>query len=78
MCVNGRDLHASCIVVSQNPGVRLKPNVVLLLDPDKRPYESYPLVSLINYAFRNSDAPVTIRKTLPDGQFGIKVEALSL
>jgi HD-GYP domain-containing protein (c-di-GMP phosphodiesterase class II) len=66
------------IVVSQNSSLRLKPNVVLLLDPNKHPYESYPLVSLINYSYRNNGEPVTIRKTLADGQYGIKVEELSL
>ena len=37
------------VVVSQNPGLRLKPNVVLLLDPDKSPYGSYPLINLADY-----------------------------
>lgn len=66
------------IVISQNPGLRLKPNVVLLLDPDKHPYDSYPVVSLVDYSYRNSKEPVTIRKTLADGQSGIKIEELSL
>lgn len=68
----------TALVVSQNPGLRLKPNVVLLLDPDKHPYDSYPVVSLVNYSYQNSGASVTIRKTLADGQYGIKVEELSL
>lgn len=66
------------IVVSQNPGLRLKPNVVLLLDADKHPYDSYPVVSLVNYSYQSKGEPVTIRKTLADGQYGIKVEELSL
>lgn len=66
------------VVISQNPGLRLRPNVVLLLDPDKRPYESYPVVSLVNYTYRNSGEPVTIRKTLADGQYGIRMEELTL
>ena len=66
------------IVVSQNPGLRLKPNVVLLLDPKKRSYDSYPIVSLVDYTYQNDSKPVTIRKTLPDGYHGIKVEEFSL
>jgi HD-GYP domain-containing protein (c-di-GMP phosphodiesterase class II) len=66
------------IVVSQNPGLRLKPNVVLLLDPNKDPYESYPIVNLTDYSHRTNGELVTIRRTLADGQFGINIEELSL
>jgi hypothetical protein len=66
------------VVISQNPGLRLRPNVVLLLDPDKRPYESYPLVSLVDYSYGNSRKPVDISKTLADGMYDIKVEELIL
>jgi len=66
------------IVVSQNRGLRLKPNVVLLLDPDKNPYESYPIVNLSSYSYRNNGEPVTVKKTLADGEYGIVIEELSL
>jgi len=66
------------VVISQNPGLRLRPNVVLLLDPDKKPYESYPLVSLIDYSYGNTGKPVDISKTLADGSYDIKVEELTL
>jgi len=66
------------VVISQNPGVRLRPNVVLLLDPDKKPYNSYTIVSLVDYKSGKGGEPVTISRTLTDGSYGIDVEELSL
>ena len=65
------------VVVSQNPGLRLKPNVVLLLDPDKSPYGSYPIVNLANYNHGPVNEPVQIRKALADGEYGVRVEELA-
>lgn len=64
------------IVMAQNPALRLKPDVVLLLDPDKQPYRSYTVASLANY--QRDDMPVLILRTLSDGEFGVRVEELSL
>ena len=66
------------IVLSQNPGFRLRPNVILLLDPDKRPYGSYPIVNLVNEAQDSRGMPQHVRKTLVDGAYGLNVESLSL
>ena len=66
------------VVVSQNPGLRLKPNVVLLLDPDKSPYGSYPLINLANYTQENASSAVNIKKALADGEYGILIEELAL
>ncbi len=66
------------VVISQNPVLRLRPDVVLLLDPDKQPYNSYPVVSLLDYSFGNTDDPVNVRKTLAEGQYGVRVEELTL
>jgi len=66
------------VVISQNPGLRLRPNVVLLLDPNKQPYDSYPLVSLTDYSYGGTRKPVDITKTLADGTYDIKVEELVL
>lgn len=66
------------VVTSQNPGLRLRPNVILLLDPDKKPYFSYPVVSLVDYTNCHLNNPVNIKKTLADGEFGLKIEELSL
>jgi len=65
------------VVVSQNPGLRLKPNVVLLLDPEKSPYGSYPIVNLADYTRGPRDQPVNITKALADGDFGIRIEELA-
>ncbi len=66
------------VVISQNPGLRLRPNVVLLLDPEKQPYESYPLVNLIDYTHSITGKPVDISKTLADGTYDINMEELTL
>jgi HD-GYP domain-containing protein (c-di-GMP phosphodiesterase class II) len=65
------------VVVSQNPGLRLKPNVVLLLDPGKSPYGSYPIVNLADYTDGPLGQPVQIRKALADGEYGIRIEELA-
>lgn len=65
------------IIISQNAGLRLRPNVVLLLDADKRPYGSYPLVSLVDYSHGNSDKPVNVAKTLAAGTYDVDVEELT-
>lgn len=64
------------IVMAQNPGLRLKPDVVLLLDPDKKPYSVYPVVRLASY--RDKGMPVTIARSLKDGEYGMKIEELAL
>ncbi len=66
------------IVLSQNPGFRLRPNVVLLLDPEKRPYGSYPIVNLVSEIQDSHGFPQHVRKTLIDGAYGLSVESLAL
>jgi HD-GYP domain-containing protein (c-di-GMP phosphodiesterase class II) len=65
------------VVISQNPGLRLRPNVVLLLDLDKKPYVSNPVVSLVDYTHRDLNNQINIKKTLADGEYGLKIEELS-
>ena len=65
------------VVISQNPGLRLKPNVVLLLDPDKSPYGSYPIINLADYNQQDDGRPVNIKKALADGDYGIRIEELA-
>ena len=65
------------VVISQNPGLRLKPNVVLILDPDKSPYGDYPIVNLADYR-RGAEATVTIKKALADGDYGVRIDELAL
>ncbi|MEX1032710.1 MAG: HD-GYP domain-containing protein [Cellvibrionaceae bacterium] len=66
------------VVISQNPGLRLRPNVLLLLGPDKKSYDSYPVVSLVDYSCGNSDKPVKIAKTLAEGTYDISIEELTV
>lgn len=63
------------IVKAQKSGHNLRPDVILLLDPDKQPYGSYTLVSLDNYS--KDRHPVSIRRTLADGEYGIEIQKLS-
>jgi HD-GYP domain-containing protein (c-di-GMP phosphodiesterase class II) len=65
------------IVISQNPGLRLKPNVVLILDPDKTPYGSYPIINLADYSPGHTGNPINIVKTIVDGDYDIRVEELA-
>lgn len=65
------------VVISQNPGLRLSPNIILLLGPDKKPCASYSEVSLIDYTHYHLNNPINIKKTLANGEYGLKIEALS-
>lgn len=64
------------IVKAQKTGLQLKPDVILLLDPNKQPYGTYTVIGLDNY--RQDDLPVTIHKTLADGEFGLEIEELAI
>jgi putative nucleotidyltransferase with HDIG domain len=65
------------VVTSQNPGLRLKPNVVLILDPDKRPYGSYPVINLADCTHSHISNPVNIKAALADGDYGVRIEELA-
>lgn len=64
------------IVKAQKPGMSLRPDIILLLDNNKKAYGSYTIVNLDNY--RTDELPVIISKTLADGDYGIRIEELSL
>ena len=55
------------IVLSQNPGLRLRPNIILLLNSDKEPYGSYPIINLAQDTCDKDGYPLNIQKTLADG-----------
>jgi HD-GYP domain-containing protein (c-di-GMP phosphodiesterase class II) len=65
------------VVISQNPGLRLKPNLVLILDPDKKPYESYPVINLADCTGSQINNPVNIKAALADGDYGVRIEELA-
>jgi HD-GYP domain-containing protein (c-di-GMP phosphodiesterase class II) len=64
------------IVIAQNAGLRLKPDVVLLLNAEKKPYSTRTAVSLASY--RKDDLPVTIARSLKYGEYGLAAEERKL
>jgi hypothetical protein len=63
------------IVKSQKGGARLRPDVILLLNPKKEPYGSFTIANLDDYTV--NDELVTIARSLPDGCYGLEIEELS-
>ncbi|MGD8569131.1 MAG: DUF3391 domain-containing protein [Gammaproteobacteria bacterium] len=63
------------IVKAQKGGARLRPDVILLLNPEKEPYGSFTIANLDDYTV--DDELVTIARSLPDGCFGLQIEELS-
>jgi HD-GYP domain-containing protein (c-di-GMP phosphodiesterase class II) len=64
------------VVKQQNSRLHLKPDVILLLNPEKIAYGNYPVVSMDNY--RKDNNPVSIMRTLADGEYGVRIENLSI
>ncbi|MGE0385575.1 MAG: HD-GYP domain-containing protein [Gammaproteobacteria bacterium] len=62
------------IVIAQNRIRRLKPRVMVTLDPQRRPYPSPRILELINDPEDASGQPYGIRRDLPPGAFGIRAE----
>jgi HD-GYP domain-containing protein (c-di-GMP phosphodiesterase class II) len=59
------------VVIGQNKVRRLKPKVMLLLDPDKRPYQYPSTLDLITDPMSNDKMPYQIKRDLPTGAYGI-------
>jgi len=66
------------IVISQNPEMRLKPNVVLLLEANKQEYPRYLVLPLGSPDSGNKPNNLAMTNTLENGTFGINVEELNL
>lgn len=66
------------VVSSQNPGWRLRPRIILLLDADKTPYGSYPIINLLERLTDEQDRPIHIGRSLADGEYNINVEQIAL
>lgn len=62
------------IVVGQNSHRRLRPRVVLLLDPDKNSYGSYPVVNLLKETHTRYGKPLDIVKGVADGEYPVDLE----
>ena len=59
------------IVVSQNKVRKLKPQVLLILDHDKKRYSTPSMLDLINDPLAYDDKPFEIRRALSPGSYGI-------
>jgi HD-GYP domain-containing protein (c-di-GMP phosphodiesterase class II) len=59
------------VVIGQNKVRRLKPKVLLILDPDKKPYSNPGILDLINDPIAFGDTPFEIRRALAPGTYGI-------
>ena len=57
------------VVIGQNKVRRLKPKVMLLLDPTKKAYPA--TLDLINDPMSDDKTPFQIRRDLPTGAYGI-------
>jgi putative nucleotidyltransferase with HDIG domain len=59
------------VVVTVNRERRLKPRVVLVLNPDKQPYETIKMVDLLQEAQSNPRSARDIKAVLPSGEYDI-------
>ena len=59
------------VVIGQNKVRRLKPKVMLLLDPTKKAYPYPATLDLINDPMSDDKTPFQIRRDLPTGAYGI-------
>lgn len=59
------------VVLAQNRVRRLRPQVMLLLDADKKPYNSYPLINLLHELDDSEGNPLAITNALEAGAYGI-------
>lgn len=61
------------IVISVNPTLRLRPQVSLILDAQKRPYYPSRTVNLADFANNDPDNLYGIREVLKPGSYGINI-----
>lgn len=66
------------IVTAQNPGWLLRPKLILLLDPDKNPYGSYPVVNLLEELSDQHGQPLYIVRSVAEGEHDIRVDQISI
>ena len=59
------------VVIAQNKVRRLKPKIMLLLDPAKKAYPYPATLDLINDPMGDDNTPFHIRRDLPTGAYGI-------
>ena len=59
------------VVIGQHKVRRLKPKIMLLLDPDKKPYQYPATLNLITDPMSDDKTPYYIKRDLPTGAYGI-------
>ncbi len=65
------------IVVAQNPDRRLRPQVVLLLDSEKTPYGSYPILNMMKEMYTSDGRPLNIVRGVAEREYAIDLEDLA-
>ncbi len=67
------EMHSGevAIVMAQNKTRRMSPQIMLLLDKDKKPYEEYQMIDLVNQPSSYDDDPLTIYRGLDPGAYGL-------
>lgn len=66
------------VVMAQNQVRRLRPRLMLLLDRDKKPYEPFRDVDLMQYGVDLADGGIKIAQALEPGTYGLRPEELFL
>ncbi len=66
------------VILSQNRVRRLRPKIMLILDPHKVAYESFPIVDLVTETLDKDGNPLDIVATHEPGAFGIDPHAFYL
>lgn len=66
------------IITSQNPGWLLRPKIILLLSPEKKPYGSFPLVNLLEDLTDRRGQPLYIVRSVPEGEYDLDIDQISL
>jgi HD-GYP domain-containing protein (c-di-GMP phosphodiesterase class II) len=66
------------VVMAQNQVRRLRPRLMLLLDTEKKPYEPYRDVDLMQHGVDLADGGVKIAQALEPGAYGLRPEELFL
>lgn len=66
------------IVASQNPGWLLRPKIILLLNSEKQPYGSFPVVNLLDELTDRRGQPLYIVRSVAEGEYDINIDQISL
>jgi HD-GYP domain-containing protein (c-di-GMP phosphodiesterase class II) len=64
------------VVVAQDRKHKLRPRIMLILDKNKQPYESYPIVDLVKETHDKDGTPIAIARGVPDGVYKLDLGRL--